>query len=111
MGSIEAFRHPKHDCLEERSSSTGGVERLMGLVVAESLKEESEFEIARAKRIGRRYKEAASIAGPARNILEALLVDEIWPVGEKGHIAIKHALERLSYFFNTGTKARRIKKI
>lgn len=64
----------------------------------------SEFETKRAERIGRRYKEARAIAGKVNPVLEDLLIDEVWPVGERGHLEIANALVRLSYFFNTGTK-------
>jgi hypothetical protein len=85
------------------------VSEALGMAAAEgnSKDGESEFETKRAKRIGERYREAAAIAGPARGILEDLLIDETWPVGERGHIAISHALTRLSHFFNTGTKRKR----
>ncbi len=104
MGKIEVYRTPGYDCIEKRSHLTADVEYLMGYVAAEALREESEFEIRRAKRISQRYKEARAIVGPVNSILEDMLIDEIWPAGERGHIEIKHALERLSYFFNTGTK-------
>jgi hypothetical protein len=80
------------------------VEFGLGHVAADSSSTESEFETKRAERISKRYREAAAIAGPARGILEDMLIDETWPVGERGHTAIGHALTRLSHFFNTGTK-------
>jgi hypothetical protein len=79
----------------------------LGHVVADAMELESEFETKRAKRIGSRYKEAAGVAGIARRALEDLLVDDVWPVGERGHQSVAHALTRLSHFFNTGTKRKR----
>src|SRR4029078_6132879 len=75
MGSIEVYRDTKYECLENRSPLTTDVEHSMGLVLADALAEDSACEVCRAKRIGRRYKEAASIAGSARNILEDLLIN------------------------------------
>jgi hypothetical protein len=104
MGQIELYRDGKDERIEHRSAKTRDVEMVMGHVVADGLAEESEFEIKRAQRIGKRYKEARDIAGPARRILEDLLVEDIWPVGELGHREIGYALTRLSHFFATGTK-------
>jgi hypothetical protein len=78
----------------------------LGHVAADARGPDSEFEAKRAQRLGRRYKEAGAIAGTARNILEDLLIDDIWPVGERGQVAIRHALTRLYHFFNTGNKRR-----
>jgi hypothetical protein len=79
----------------------------LGHVAGDAIDPETEFETKRAKRIGARYKEAAAMAGPARSILEDLLIDDIWPIGERGQREIGHALTRLSHFFNTGTKRKR----
>jgi hypothetical protein len=106
MGSIEVYR-PKYDHYEKRSPQTKDVETALAHVVADGLAEESEFEIKRAQRIGKRYKEAATIAGPAKRILEDLLIEDVWPVGELGHREIGYALTRLSHFFTTGTKRKR----
>jgi hypothetical protein len=108
MGQIEVYRgFGRTDDREERepdkrSRATRDVEFAMGHVVADSLVEESEFEIKRAKRINDRYKEAKATAGRANSILEDLLIDDIWPTGERCHVEISHALTRLSHFFNTG---------
>ena len=104
VGMIEVYRAPYHESLEKRSHLTHDVERLMGMV--EGDKEESEFETKRAKKIGARYREARAVAGRINTILEDLLVDEIWPTGERQHKEISHALTRLSHFFSTGNKAR-----
>jgi hypothetical protein len=104
MGSIVVYRAPGFEHLEKSSALTADVERLMGSVIADARQEESEFETKRAYRICQRYKEARAVAGAANSILEDMLIDEIWPVGERGHTQIKFALERLSVFFNTGTK-------
>jgi hypothetical protein len=110
MGSIEVYRGASRTDdredrePEKRSRATRDVEFAMGHVVADGLVEESEFEIKRAQRIGKRYKEAREIASPAKTILEDLLMDDIWPIGEKGQREIGFALTRLSHFFATGTK-------
>ena len=67
----------------------------------------SEFEERRIVRLTKRYKQAKEVAGPAWSILEDMLLDEVWPVGERGHKAISEALTRLSQFFCTGTKRKR----
>jgi hypothetical protein len=102
MGKIEVYRSPGLDHLEKRSPLTADVEFAMGHVAADAGMEESEFEIKRAERINRRYKEAKQVAGRANSVLEDLLIDEIWPTGESCHKAISDALIRLSHFFNTG---------
>jgi hypothetical protein len=109
MGDIEVYRSPGYDSLERRSRATSDVEWALGMVAADGLAPESEFEIRRAKRIGTRYKEAAAVAGAARGVLEELLVDEIWPAGEIAHREINYALTRLVHFFNTGTKRKHSK--
>jgi hypothetical protein len=97
--------------VDDRHANEAEVKKLvafgLGHVAADAIEPESEFEVKRAKRLSNRYNEAASIAGPSRNILEELLVDDIWPVGERGQKEIGHALTRLSHFFNTGTKRKR----
>jgi hypothetical protein len=110
MGKIEVYRgFGRTDDREERepekrSRATRDVEIALGHVVADSLVEESEFTTRRAKRLGERYQEAREIAGQARSVLEAMLLDDVWPVCERGHVEIGHALTRLSHFFSTGTK-------
>jgi hypothetical protein len=83
------------------------VPQALAVVAAEAQKNESEFEFKRARRLGDRYKEARAIAGPINSVLEDMLIEDVWPVGERGHTAISHALTRLSHFFNTGTKRKR----
>jgi hypothetical protein len=108
MGSIYVYPVANHD---ERTTTDGlTVQQALGLAVADGQRGDSEFETKRAARISKRYKEAAAIAGPARGVLEELLIDEVWPAGERGHIEIRHALERLNHFFNTGTKRKHPKR-
>jgi hypothetical protein len=90
-----------------RCAETQPVVHALGLATAEGMRDESEFELTRAKRISRRYREARSLVGGINGVLEDMLIDEIWPVGEKGHREIVFALERLVHFFNTGTKRKR----
>jgi hypothetical protein len=123
MGQIEMYRGPSHPSApggfitsdrenmepDKRSRATRDVEYVMGHVVADSLVEESEFELKRAGRINKRYKEAKAVAGQANSVLEDLLIDEIWPTSERCHVEISHALTRLSHFFNTGTNRKHAK--
>jgi hypothetical protein len=108
MGQIEVYR-PDERSYETSCNATRDVERLLGVVASEALREESEFETKRAQRLSKRYKEARAIAAPVANILEDLLVNDVWPVCSKGHREISHALTRLSHFFTTGTKRERKK--
>lgn len=105
MGQIEVYRSPKHEHLEKRGALTADVELMLGHAAA--LQGESEFETRRAKRLGQRYRDAMAIVGRANSILEAMLIDDIWPAGEREHLEIAYALMRLAYFFNTGTKHKR----
>jgi len=111
IGQIEIYREPRYESLEKRSPLTAIVEFGLGHVVADAMAEESEFETRRAKRIGARYKEARIIAGSVNSVLEAMLIDDVWPVGEEGHINIAHALTRLSHFFSTGTSRKRQNRV
>jgi hypothetical protein len=74
---------------------------------AENLKEATELEQRRDERTTKRYKEASAVAGQGLSLLEALLLDDVWPVGERGLLEVSHALTRLSHFFSTGTKRKR----
>jgi hypothetical protein len=85
-----------------RCAETRPVEHAMGLAMAESMREESEFEDKRAKRISKRYREARALVGRINSVLEDLLMEDIWPSGEKWEREISDALIRLAYFFNTG---------
>jgi hypothetical protein len=106
-GLVEVYRAPEYEHLDTRSPLTADVERMMGHVEAYMRQEESEFEIKRAQRISKKYKEARGVAGVAVNKVEDLLIYDIWPVGGQGHREIAHALTRLYYFFATGTKRER----
>lgn len=90
-----------------RCEETKSTVHALGLAQAESTGDVSEFEDIRAKRISKRYGEARTLASPATAILEDLLVNDIWPTGERQHKAISEALTRLSHFFSTGTKRKR----
>jgi hypothetical protein len=105
MGLIVMYR-TTDKAHERRCEATADVEGVMGHVVADGMAEESEFEIRRAQRLSKRYKEARGVAGPAANLVEDLLIYGIWPVGWRGHREICHALTRLFHFFSTGNKAR-----
>jgi hypothetical protein len=94
--------------LEAKSGPrTGPTRELIAHAWAESLKDSTELENKRDERTTKRYKEAAVVAGPALSILESLVLDDVWPVGERGQREISHALTRLSHFFSTGTKRKR----
>jgi hypothetical protein len=112
----DLWRDNSNEVYFERSQDSGSwiknpdskVPAAMGHVAARSNDpDDSEFTTKRAQRLSKRYREAREIAGAARRELEELLLEDIWPVGERGHIEISHALTRLVYFFNTGTKRKR----
>ena len=104
VGQIEVYRRDDDFSAANRSPAIADVTWALGMVAGEAVKEESEFETKRAQRISKKYKEARAIAAPVANILEDLLVNDIWPVCHNGHREISHALTRLSHFFATGTK-------
>jgi hypothetical protein len=106
MGQIEMYR-TTDKAYERRCDATKDVEYVMGQVAAHGMKEESEFETKRAQRLSKKYKEARGVAGAAANVVEDLLMYDIWPVGWRGQKEISHALTRLYYFFTTGTKRER----
>lgn len=110
IGSIEVYRTPGYDSLDKRSPATADVERLLGYVAGDAMREESEFEIIRARRIANKYREARAVVGPINPKLEDFLLDDVWPAGEIEHIKIGYALTRLHHFFLTGTKRKRGKK-
>lgn len=110
MGDIEAYRDQNHEHLEKRSPQTADVEKMLGWVAAADQREESEFELKRAKRISNRYKEARAIAGPINVVLEAMLIDNVWPAWWQ-YEAISDALTRLSYFLCRGTKREPKKRV
>jgi hypothetical protein len=103
MGQIVMYR-ANNDRHEKRCAATKDVEDVMAYVAAEGMREESEFETKRARMLSKKYKEAKGVAGVAANIVEDLLIYDIWPVGWRGQKEISHALTRLYYFFNTGNK-------
>jgi hypothetical protein len=88
-------------------SVLGPTRDMIAMAWADNLKDQTEFEVKRDERTVRRYRDAAAVAGPALSILEALVLDETWPVGERTQREISHALTRLSHFFSTGTKRKR----
>lgn len=95
MGSILIQTVGQERDYDARCDATRPVEMAMGHVIADGLAPESDLEIKRAARVNIRYREAAGVAGTARSILEDMLIDDIWPVGERGHVAISYALTRL----------------
>lgn len=106
MGSIEVLRFSdSHE--DARGPRTRDVEWQMGMVQADAMRHESEFEIKRAKRLSDKYKEARAVVGLVANVLEDLLINDIWPTSFRVHKEISHALTRLSHFFMTGTKRER----
>jgi hypothetical protein len=109
IGEIEIYRRTENlyvpDRVEGNRAVVQDVERALGWVAGAPL-DESEFEVKRAQRLSKRYREARGVAGPAANILEDMLIHDIWPVGQRGHREICHALTRLYHFFATGNKRR-----
>lgn len=97
------------DSLVDNGEVTKLVKFGLGHVTAES-PDLSEFEDRRARAISKRYKEARAVAGETNRALEDLLMEDIWPVGEAGHMNIGYALTRLSHFFMMGTNRERRRK-
>jgi hypothetical protein len=93
--------------IHQQTKHIGSTRDMIASAWADNLRDSTELETRRDERTTRRYKEVAAIAGSALSILESLVLDDIWPVGDRGHIEISHALTRLSHFFNTGTKRKR----
>lgn len=70
---------------------------------------ETELDIKRVERVKRRYKEATDSLGLARKYVDGVVIEDLWPECERGHLAVKQGLEMLRIFFSTGTKAVRKK--
>jgi hypothetical protein len=107
MGQIELYRTNEQLSWEQRAPAIRDASWALGMVAGEAIREESEFETKRAKSLSKKYKEARALAGPAANIVEDLLMHDIWPVGFAGRREICNALTRLYHFFATGTKRER----
>jgi hypothetical protein len=107
VGKIEMYRTNEQLSWEQRTPAIVDVTWALGMVAGDVRREESEFETKRAQRLSKRYKEARAVAGQAANIVEDLLIYDIWPVGWRGQREISHALTRLFHFFSTGTKRER----
>ena len=54
--------------------------------------------------IKKRYHEACYCMGMARKFVDAVVFEELWPSGERGHLAVAQGLEMLRSFFYTGRK-------
>ena len=68
---------------------------------------DTELAYRRVNRAKRRYREVTEEIGFGRRVLDPLLFDERWPVGEKEHLIVKQSLMVLKNFFATGTKRKR----
>jgi hypothetical protein len=93
--------------IHKQTKNIGPTGHLIASAWAENLREQTELEARRDERTTRRYKEAAAVAGRGLSILEALLLDEVYPEGERQKQEISYALTRLAHFFSTGTKRKR----
>jgi hypothetical protein len=93
--------------IHRQTGNIGPTRDMIASAWAENLRGQTELETKRDERSTRLYKEASAIAGPALSILESLVLDDVWPVGERGQREISHGLTRLSLFFSTGTKRKR----
>lgn len=58
------------------------------------------------KRVKKRYEGAVYSMGMARRFVDAVIFEELWPSGERGHLAVAQGLEMLRAFFLTGRKSR-----
>ena len=68
---------------------------------------QTELELRRVEKIKRRYRDAVDCMGLARGWVDEAVFENIWPVGERGHLAVSQGLEMLRIFFSTGTKGQR----
>lgn len=55
----------------------------------------------------KRYHEALDCLGMVRKHVDDVVFNEVWPVGERGHLAVCQGLELLNIFFTTGVKRER----
>lgn len=67
----------------------------------------TELDYKRVDRIKKRYKEAVQSLGLGRKFVDAVVIEDLWPESERGHLALKQGLELLNIFFSTGTKRKR----
>jgi hypothetical protein len=82
---------------------TGDYRRLMGT------DPETELDIRRVDRAKKRYRDALDAMGIVRKYVDDVVFENIWPVGERGHLSVAQGLELLRIFFDTGTKRKRKK--
>jgi hypothetical protein len=70
---------------------------------------QTELDIRRVDRAKKRYAEVLDIMGMVRKYVDEVVFENVWPVGERGHLAVVQGLELLRIFFDTGTKRKRKK--
>lgn len=70
---------------------------------------QDELSIKRVERLKKRYKEALQSMGIVRKYVDEVVFENVWPVGERGHLALCQGLELLNIFFTRGTKGQRKK--
>jgi hypothetical protein len=70
----------------------------------EELEYGKELAYKRIRRAQELYTQARKLIGVGAQVLDPLLFDEIWPVGEKEHLIVKQCLTILKTFFASGTK-------
>lgn len=70
---------------------------------------QDELSLRRVKRVKDRYSGAIESLGLGRKYVDEVVFENIWPVGEAGHLAVARGLEVLRIFFDQGTKRERKK--
>jgi hypothetical protein len=88
---------------------TRDFQRLMDTDPEELRPEARELAYRRIEVRKRRYHEALDCLGMVRRHVDDVVFNEIWPVGERGHLAVCQGLELLNIFFATGKNKRRTK--
>jgi len=68
---------------------------------------QDELSVRRVERLKKRYREAWEALGLGRRYVDEVVFENIWPVGERGHLAVAQGLEMLRIFFDTGKNKRR----
>jgi hypothetical protein len=72
---------------------------------------QSELDLRRVERLKRKYRDAIEAMGMVRKYVDEVIFQEIWPVGERGHLAVVQGLELLRILFDTGTKRQRNRRV
>jgi hypothetical protein len=69
---------------------------------------QTELEVRRVQRVKERYKSCLESMGLSKRFVDDVVFENVWPVGERGHLTVSQGLEMLRGFFDTGTKRKHI---